>query len=144
MDIIYQCLSLAPVPYLAPAFSVLRFIYSSVEQAQASKQQLQALSQTIAQLLWTLNKEYRSERLLYAKTSTAIDDLGRFVISTVPYILVSYQCISQITPRDLGIRSERGLMPISEATVHQRSKDCSDRAIPQAYHDCGYFISGKS
>jgi hypothetical protein len=83
MDIIQQCLSLAPVPYLAPAFSVLRFIYSSVEQAQASKWQLQALSQTIAQLLLTLNRAYRSRQLLHAKTSTAVDDLGRFVIFTV-------------------------------------------------------------
>ena len=94
MDIIQQCLSLAPVPYLAPAFSVLRFIYSSVEQAQASKQQLQALAQTIAQLLWTLNREYRSGRLLHAKTSTAVDDLGRFVILTMSYILGSYWRIS--------------------------------------------------
>jgi hypothetical protein len=94
MDIIHQCLSLAPVPCLAPAFSVLRFIYSSVKQAQVSKQQLQALSQTIAQLLWTLNREYRSGRLLHAKTSTAVDDLGRFVILTMFYVLGSDQRIS--------------------------------------------------
>jgi hypothetical protein len=94
MDIVQQCLSLTPVPYLAPAWSILRFIYSLVEQAQASKQQLQALAQTIAQLLWTLNREYFSGQLLYENTSTTVDDLGRFVIITVPYILVSYQCIS--------------------------------------------------
>ena len=94
MDIVQQCLSLTPVPYLAPAWSILRFIYSSVEQAQASKQQLQALAQTIAQLLWTLNREYFSGQLLYENTSTTVDDLGRFVIITLPYILVSYQCIS--------------------------------------------------
>jgi hypothetical protein len=83
MDILHQCLSLAPVPYLAPAFSLLRFICSSVEQAQASKQQLRALSQTIAQLLWTLNGEYCSGQLLHAKTSKAIDDLERLVLFTV-------------------------------------------------------------
>jgi hypothetical protein len=94
MDIIQQCLSLAPVPYLAPAFSVLRFICSSVEQARASKRQLQALSQTIAQLLWTLNREYRSGRLLHAKTSTAVDNLGRSVILTMSYVLGSYRRIS--------------------------------------------------
>jgi hypothetical protein len=79
MDIIQQCLSLAPVPYLAPAFSVFRFICSTVEQAQASKQQLQALSQTIAQLLSTLNTEYRAGRLLQTKTSTPVADLIGFV-----------------------------------------------------------------
>jgi hypothetical protein len=82
MDMIQQCLSLAPVPYLAPAFSVFRFIYSAVEQAQASKQQLQALSQTIAQLLSTLNKEYRAGRLLQTKTSTPVADLIRLVAFT--------------------------------------------------------------
>ena len=44
MDIVQQRLSLAPVPYLELAFSVFRFIWSSVEQAQASKQQLRALA----------------------------------------------------------------------------------------------------
>jgi hypothetical protein len=82
------------VPSLAPAWSVLRFIYSSFEQAQASKQQLQVLAQTIAQLLWTLNREYCSGQLLHAKTSMAIDDLGRFVILMMSYILSSDQQIS--------------------------------------------------
>src|ERR1700691_5964775 len=84
MDIIQQCLSLAPVPYLGTAFSVFRFIYSSVEQTQESKQQLQALSQTIAQLLSTLNKEYRAGRLVQAKTSTSVSDLNRFAVFTAP------------------------------------------------------------
>jgi hypothetical protein len=76
---------LAPVPYLGTAFSVFRFIYSSVEQAQASKHQLQALSQTIAQLLSTLNKEYRAGRLVQAKTFTSVADLVLFVVFAVPY-----------------------------------------------------------
>jgi len=90
MDIIHQCLLLAPVPYLVPAFDVFRFIWTSVEQAQASKLQLHALAQTIGQLLSTLNKEYRAERLVQAETSTPVANLCRFVISTVPYIPGSY------------------------------------------------------
>jgi hypothetical protein len=77
MNIIQQCLSLAPVPYLAPAFSALRFICSSVEQAQASKLQLKALAQTIAQLLQTLDREYRARRLLQVRTSGPLADLIR-------------------------------------------------------------------
>jgi hypothetical protein len=92
MDIIHQCLSLAPVPYLDFAFSVFRFIYTSVEQAQASKQQLHALTQTIAQLLSTLNKEYCAGRLVQADTSTPVAELGRFVRLTAPHILDSYRC----------------------------------------------------
>ena len=80
MDIIHYCLSLAPLPYLAPAFSTLRFIWSSVQQAQASKCQLEALTQSIAQLLKTLDTEYRSRRLLHATTSRPLDDLCRFVV----------------------------------------------------------------
>jgi hypothetical protein len=92
MDIIHQCLSLAPVPYLDFAFSVFRFICTSVEQAQASKQQLHALAQTIAQPLSTLNKEYCAGRLVQADTSTPVAELGRFMRLTAPHILDSYRC----------------------------------------------------
>jgi hypothetical protein len=103
MDIIHQCLSLVPVPGLASAFSILRFICSSVAQAQASKGQLQALTQTIAHLLSTLNKEYGGGQLLHAKTSVAVDTLETFVLS-MPRCL-SYWVLNgishQITQGDL-------------------------------------------
>jgi hypothetical protein len=57
----YAYLSL--LPYLAPAFSALRFICSSIAQAKASKLQLEALAQSIAQFLKTLDGEYRARRL---------------------------------------------------------------------------------
>ena len=79
MDIIHECLSLAPVPYLGHAFSVLRFIWSSIQQVRASKQQLEALALSIAQLLRTLDREYRAGRLLQAGTSNPIAELARFV-----------------------------------------------------------------
>jgi hypothetical protein len=84
MDIIHQCLSLAPVPYLAPAFSLLRIIWSSVEQAQASKRQLEALAQSIAQLLQTLDGQYRAWQPLQVQTSEPLADLCGFVIFTLP------------------------------------------------------------
>ena len=79
MDIIHECLSLAPVPYLGHAFSVLRFIWSSIREVRASKQQLEALALSIAQLLRTLDTEDRAERLLQVGTSKPIADLSRFV-----------------------------------------------------------------
>ena len=88
MDIVQQCLSLNPVPYLAPAFAAFKVIWPSVQQAQASKQQLDVLAQSIAQLLITLNGEYRAGRLVPAKTSAAFDDLCRFVKSATPSALV--------------------------------------------------------
>ena len=84
MDIIHQCLSLAPVPYLAFAFSALRFIWSSVEQAQACKRQLEGLSQSIAQFLQTINGEYHAGRLLESRTSTPLTDLREFVANNNP------------------------------------------------------------
>jgi hypothetical protein len=92
MDIVHQCLSLAPVPYLAFAFNVFRLIWMSVEEAQASKQQLHYLAQIIAQLLSTLDKEYRAGRLRKLETSTPLADLGGFVILMEPSIPDSYQC----------------------------------------------------
>ena len=84
MDIIHGCLSLIPVPYLAPAFSVLRFICSSIEQTYASRRQLEALAQSISQLLQTLDSEYRARRLLHDETATPLADLDRSVLFTVP------------------------------------------------------------
>ena len=63
-DIIYRYLALAPVPYLLHAFSVFQFIWSSVQQAQSSKRQLESISQSTAQLLCMLDGDYGAKRLL--------------------------------------------------------------------------------
>ena len=87
MDIIDRCLSLEPVSYLVPAVAVLRFIWLSVQQAQANKQQLQTLAQMIAQLLWTLNGEYSAGRLREGQTLTPLADLRRSVSSMMLFRL---------------------------------------------------------
>jgi hypothetical protein len=84
MDIIHQCLSLAPVPGLVPAFAALRFIYSSVQQAQASKEQLVALTQSIAQLLHTLDRGFHAGRLFQAEMLTPLVDLRQYVKNILP------------------------------------------------------------
>jgi hypothetical protein len=75
MDIIHHCLGLAPVPYLVPAFSILRFIWSSIQQVQGSRQQLGVLAESVAQLLSTLNDEYRAGRLSEGSTSDPLEAL---------------------------------------------------------------------
>ena len=104
MDIIHLSLSLSPVPYLAPAFSALRLICSSVQQAKASQRQLEALAQTIAQLLSTLNTEYCAGNLLQDKTSIPLANLGRFVLGyrTFPVVCLSI-FLTQVTGRNIGI-----------------------------------------
>jgi hypothetical protein len=79
MDTIQQCLSLTSVPCLIPAFSALKFIWSDVEQAQVGKTQLEVLAQSIAQLLLTLDGEYRAGRLQQVRTSVPLGDLSRSV-----------------------------------------------------------------
>jgi hypothetical protein len=91
MGIIEQCLSLVPVPYLSPAFRLLHIIWLSVQQAQASKRQLETLAQSIAQILDTLNEQYHTGRLLQVKTSTSLSKLHECVKFTLPQILLTYQ-----------------------------------------------------
>ena len=64
-DIIYRYLALAPVPYLSHAFSVSSSSGHRLDQqAQASKRQLESLSQSTAQLLYMLDGDYGAKRLL--------------------------------------------------------------------------------
>ena len=79
MDIVQQCLSLTSVPCLISAFSAFKFIWSDVEQAQVGKTQLEVLAQSIAQLLLTLDGEYRAGRLQQVRTSVPLGDLSRSV-----------------------------------------------------------------
>jgi hypothetical protein len=143
MDIIHQCLSLAPVPYLSPAFSVLRFIWSSIQQVQASQRQLEVLAQSIAQLLETLNEEYRAGRLLQAKTSSPLKNLRRYV-GIMAQWTIAHIFIVQAPGRNITIRSEGSIIWISQASFHQRSKDRSDREIPPTYWHFGNLLPSKS
>ena len=77
MDIIQHALTLTPVPGLSAAFSVLQYIWTSVQEVQASKQQLHCLTSLIAQLLQTLNSQYRSGHLSEAGTCSQLKDLSR-------------------------------------------------------------------
>jgi hypothetical protein len=125
MDIIQQCLSLAPVPHLAPAFTVFKFIWSSAQQAQASKQQLEVLTQSIAQLLKTLDGEDHAQRLLLARTSVPFDDLCGFVRFPMPWAL-TYTFIMQALERNLSFRYKGSFTRVSPATVYQGSEDISN------------------
>jgi hypothetical protein len=81
MDIIQQALDFVPLPYLNTAFSLLKFIYTSVEQVQTARQQLLVLSACVSQLLITLNAEYESgRRSLTPSTAATLNDLSKYVI----------------------------------------------------------------
>lgn len=80
MDIIQQCLALSAVPGLGPAFSVFRFIWLTIEQVQLCKQQLIALMHSTAQLLETLDAQFRGGQLSEVKNSTPLANLIKLVI----------------------------------------------------------------
>jgi hypothetical protein len=126
MDIVDQCLSIAPLPHFTPAFTALKLIYRFVKQAPINQRQLQGLVQSIAQLLRTLDEEHRDGRLLRAQTSVPLVDLSRFVICGLPWILCSSKPVVQPIGRNWDICSEAGLFRILEAASHQRSKNISD------------------
>jgi WD40 repeat protein len=105
MDVVHLCLSLTPVPCLSQTFSVLRFIWSSIERANASKCQLEALAQSIAQLLKALNGEYQAGRLLQARTSTPLADLHRFV-KFIMLCIVIYSSTLQAPGRNISFCAE--------------------------------------
>ena len=88
MDIIENCLSLAPVPYLVPAFKGFKFIWTTVQQVQASKKQLEILAQAISQLLETLDTEYRSGKLAPATTFQSLDRLNKYVDFALCHVFV--------------------------------------------------------
>jgi hypothetical protein len=81
MDAVRQCIPLTYAPELAVAFTVFKFICTSVAQVQLSKSQLEALAHSIAQLLQALDGGYRARRLLKDVSSAALADLSRFVRS---------------------------------------------------------------
>jgi hypothetical protein len=87
MDIVDQCLSIAPLPHLTSAFTALKLICTFVKQAPINQRQLQGLVQSIAQLLQILDGEYRDGRLLRAQTSVPLANLSMFVICGLPWIL---------------------------------------------------------
>jgi hypothetical protein len=142
MDVVHLCLSLTPVPCLAPAFSALRFIWSSIERVKASKGQLEALAQSMAQLLKALDGEYRTGQLLQARTSTSLADLHKLV-KFVTLFIVIYSSAAQAPGRNIGFCAEGNIVRISETTLYQGSTNCSDRDLLPAHWHLDRIVSGK-
>jgi hypothetical protein len=77
MDVVQQCLTLVPVPYLAPAFAVFNFIWTSIQQVQVNREQCELLARCISELLCVLDTEYRAGRLARGDQTSgvALDNL---------------------------------------------------------------------
>ncbi|KAJ7110263.1 hypothetical protein C8R43DRAFT_1113750 [Mycena crocata] len=59
-------LGITPVPGLSAAFNILKFIVSSIEKISKSKQQLEVLALSVAQLLQTLNTEFQAWNIIHS------------------------------------------------------------------------------
>ena len=77
MDVIENALQLVPVPYLSTAFSIFRFIWTTVQDVQASKEQLKVFSNAIAQLLCTLDSETKAGRIVLGRLSPELLNLTK-------------------------------------------------------------------
>lgn len=82
-DIISVCLSLAPVPGLHFAFTTLRWVITTTNQVQDSKEQIRNLTESLAQLMFTVNEQYKKGKLLETDTRRALEGLEGYVTATI-------------------------------------------------------------
>ena len=76
MDIIQHCLSLAPVPYLSPAFAVFKILCKSIQGVKGSREQLRVLASCISQLLYALDTEFRAHGQVASSAAKSLQDLS--------------------------------------------------------------------
>ncbi|KAJ7496387.1 hypothetical protein FB451DRAFT_1385797 [Mycena latifolia] len=79
-------LGVTPVPGLSEAYTLFKFIVSSVQGVRESKKQLEVLAAAVGQLLTTLDSEFRSSRLIVQncgrplrELKILLEDIHRFV-----------------------------------------------------------------
>ncbi|KAF8185737.1 kinase-like domain-containing protein [Pholiota molesta] len=76
LNLVQQCLNLAPVPCLGVAFGLFKSIWDVVQLLGFYKFQLKELAKSVALLLSTLNDQYRRQEPLEASTWDALSNLG--------------------------------------------------------------------
>jgi len=82
MDAIQQCLTLVPIPYLAPAFAIFNYIWTCIQQVQGNREQLRVLTRCISELLCVLDTEYRAGRLQEDQNVSALENLCKCAAPT--------------------------------------------------------------
>ncbi|KAJ7262839.1 kinase-like domain-containing protein [Mycena rebaudengoi] len=75
MDFVQTILSVAPVPYLSAAYSLLEYIYTAIQQVQTSKTQLSILSEITARLLMTLDAGFKTRKISATAVEASLTDL---------------------------------------------------------------------
>ncbi|KAJ7111223.1 kinase-like domain-containing protein [Mycena epipterygia] len=79
MDFVQTVLSVSPVPYLSTAYSLLDYIYTSIQQVQTTKAQLSILSEIAARLLTTLDANFKAGKISVDAVSAPLADLHRLL-----------------------------------------------------------------
>ncbi|KAJ7636250.1 kinase-like domain-containing protein [Roridomyces roridus] len=75
LDAVNMLTGATPVPGLHAAYTVFKFIYSSVQAVRTSKEQLVVLANAVAQLLGTLQREFEGKRLSPESCQKPLKDL---------------------------------------------------------------------
>ena len=111
------------------SLSALEFIWSSVQQAQDSKRQLEALTQPIvAQLLQMLDRVTSAGRLLNVTTLTPLTDLIRYIELTSCHLTSVHYCPSHkpLSRNSTFIQKETASRSNFEVTFHKEPENFSD------------------
>jgi hypothetical protein len=76
----HDIFSLIPPSHLLSIFTVFKAIWKAIPSVQMNQEQLRTLASCIAELLQTLDQQYRTGKLQENNTSEILDDLDKSVI----------------------------------------------------------------
>jgi len=80
LDIIHICLGLVPIPHLNLVYGAFKALFVAVQGVKQSERQLQALTESVASLVITLDREIRAGRLVASQIPPNVYSLQTYII----------------------------------------------------------------
>jgi hypothetical protein len=80
LDIIHICLGLVPIPHLNLIYGAFKALFNAVEGVKQSEHQLHALTESVASLVITLDREIRAGHLVESKIPPNVYSLQTYII----------------------------------------------------------------
>lgn len=83
MDVVEDIVSRAPLRHLSDIFTIFKLFWQNVQSVQVNQEQFRVLAYSIAQLLQTLDREYRAGHFGEHKTFVSLEGLRKFVLHVI-------------------------------------------------------------
>lgn len=83
MDVVEDIVSRVPLRHLSDIFTIFKLFWQNVQSVQVNQEQFRVLAYCIAQLLQTLDQEYRVGHLAEHETFTSLEGLRKFVLHVI-------------------------------------------------------------